>query len=145
MKKLLIFISIVVLIGILLFFLTYNFNKKEPKVTDKIIPQNDIAVINAYRAKYQNFPGPSDAEVLNVAKILVSSKLTTDKIEQLLGKPTRISEITSPEGEKSPLICWGYDIGLSRSISILFDPNDNLVSIYGTGVGFDKVISPSNE
>ena len=84
MKKLIFIISVIVILGvILLFWFHYHINK-EPEVKDQLLSKNDIDTINSYKAKYQSFIVPSDAEVLNVAKILLSSNLTTDKVEKLL-------------------------------------------------------------
>ena len=142
MKKLLFIISTILLIGIILFIWVKYYNKKEPKVMDKLLSKNDIDAINSYKEKYQKFPGPSDTEVQNVVRILLSSKLTSDKVEQLLGKPSDISEITSIEENQPPLIRWGYDIGDNRRMSIIFDSNNNLISIHGAGVGFNELTLP---
>ena len=145
MKKLFFTVSTVFLVGVILFFWVQYYNKKEPKVMDKLLSTNDINdmdAIKSYKAKYQHFPGPTDEEVLSVAKILISSNLTADKVEQLLGKPSDISEKKTNENEQVSLIFWGYNIGDSRRMTILFDLNGNLVSIRGVGVGFDELTLP---
>jgi len=118
--------------------------EKETHTLVNSLSADEISKITSYKEKYQTFPGPSDTEVLDVAKILLSAKLTSDKVEQLLGKPSHIYDSPDIENKQSLLKCWGYDIGDSRSIVIRFNVNGRIVSIYGVGVGFDTLI-PSSE
>ncbi|MDH4240383.1 MAG: hypothetical protein OEW48_12545 [Phycisphaerae bacterium] len=147
MKKLLLIIGIL-LIGVILFFVAQylNFGNKANEMTN-LLSKDDINTINSYRGKYQSCPGPSDAEVLDVAKILLRAKLTKDDIEKLLGKPSDVRTLEKPIPKISgdSLEYWGYDVGDSRRIKICFDGDGNITSIQGAGVGFDKPIYPPKD
>ena len=110
-----------------------------------LLSKDDINTINSYRSKYQQFPGPSDAEVLDVAKILLRAKLSKDDIEKFLGEPSGIRTLEKPIPKISgdSLECWRYDIGDSRGIALYFDGDGNITSIHGVGVGFDTVMLPT--
>jgi len=140
MKK--IILIIVVLFsagGILFFWAQYPDGKKETNAMTNLLSKDDINKINSYRSKYQSCPGPSDAEVLDVAKIFLRTNLSKDDIEKFLGEPSGISE-TTREGS---LKCWRYDIGDSRGIALYFDAAGNIKSIQGFAVGFDTVMPPT--
>ena len=140
-----IIIPIIILIGTATFFGCKKVNKKETRVSDNVLSRENMKVIETYRSKYQKFPGPSNEEILNVAKILVSSNLTTEKVEQLLGKPSDIIEEKSNDNKQVSLIVWGYNIGDNKGMDILFDPNGNLISVRGLGVDFMELKKPSNK
>ena len=141
MKKLLLIIGIL-LIGVILFFVAQylNFGNKANEMTN-LLSKDDINTINSYRGKYQSCPGPSDAEVLDVAKIILAAKPSKDDIEQLLGKPSSIGTLdkTISGINADSLEYWAYDVGDSRRIEICFDSDGNITSIHGVGVGFDTL------
>jgi hypothetical protein len=141
MKKLLLIIVVLFSAGGILFFWAQCRNAdEEASPVSNLLSQDDINKINSYRSKYQQFPGPSDAEVVDVAKILLRAKLTKDDIEKLLGKPSDVRTLEKPIPKISgdSLEYWGYNIGHSRRIEVFFDGDGNITSIYGAGVGFDK-------
>jgi hypothetical protein len=140
MKKIILIIVVLFSAGGILFFWAQCHNaKEEPNAMTNLLSKDDINTINSYRSKYQSFPGPSDKEVLDVAKIFLRTNLSKDDIEEFLGKPSGISE-TTREGS---LKCWRYDIGDSRGIALYFDTAGNIKSIQGFGVGFDTVMPPT--
>jgi len=148
MKKLILIIVVLFSAGGTLFFWAQCRNAdEEASPVSNLLSQDDINKINSYRSKYQQFPGPSDAEVVDVAKILLRAKLTKDDIEKLLGKPSDVRTLEKPipkiSGDSKEY--WGYYIGHSRIMSIVFDPNGQLVSIQGAGVGFDKPMYPPED
>jgi len=145
MKTVFLIVGVLSLVGVIL-FLWHQYPAEEKKTHTLVnsLSSDDIGKITSYRKKYQTFPGPSDAEVLDVVKILISNNLSSDNIEQLLGKPSHISEIPDIETKQGLLKCWGYDIGDSRSIVIRFNVIGKIISIYGVGVGFDTLM-PSAE
>lgn len=142
MKKLILIIVVLFSAGGILFFWAqcHNANEESGPVTN-LLSKDDINKINSYRSKYQNFPGPSDAEVLDVAKILLRANLSKDDIEKFLGEPSSIRTLEKPipkiSGDSKEY--WGYDIGDSRRIEIYYDGEGNITSIYGVGVGFDTL------
>jgi hypothetical protein len=148
MKKLILIIVVLFSAGGTLFFWAqcHNADEESGPVTN-LLSKDEINKINSYRSKYQQFPGPSDAEVVDVAKILLRAKLSKDDIEKLLGKPSDVRTLEKPipkiSGDAKEY--WGYYIGYSRIMSIVFDPNGQLVSIQGAGVGFDKPMYPPED
>jgi hypothetical protein len=148
MKKLLLIIVVLFSAGGILFFWAQCRNAdEEASPVSNLLSQDDINKINSYRSKYQQFPGPSDAEVVDVAKILLRAKLTKDDIEKLLGKPSDVRTLEKPIPKISgdSLEYWGYNIGHSRRIKICFDGDGNITSIQGVGVGFDKPMYPPED
>jgi len=148
MKKL--FLIIVVLfsaVGTLFFWAQCRNADEEASPVTNLLTKDDIKKINSYRSKYQKFPGPSDAEVVDVAKILLNAKLSKDDIEKLLGEPSgiRTLEQSIPKISGDLLEYWNYYVGHSRIMSLVFDPNGRLVSIHGAGVGFDKPMYPPKD
>ncbi len=145
MKKLILIIVVLFSAGGILFFWAQCPNgKKEPNAMTNLLSKDDINTINSYRGKYQSCPGPSDAEVLDVAKILLRAKLSKDNFEQLLGKPSSIRTLDKAIAgiNADSLECWAYDVGDSRSIALFFNGDGNITSIHGVGVGFDTVMLP---
>jgi hypothetical protein len=139
MKKLILIIVVLFSAGGILFFWAQCHNTKDESMPmTNLLSKDDINKINSYRSKYQQFPGPSDAEISDVSKILVNAKLAMDQVQELLGKPSDISKKRNTENKDVWLKCWGYDIGDSRRIKICFDGDGNITSIHGVGVGFDK-------
>jgi hypothetical protein len=141
MKKLILIIVVLFsVVGTLFFWAQCHNADEQARPVTNLLSKDDINKINSYRSKYQQFPGPSDAEVVDVAKILLRAKLSKYDIEKLLGKPSDVRTLEKPipkiSGDAKEY--WGYYIGYSRIMSIVFDPNGRLVSIQGAGVGFDK-------
>ena len=146
MKKLLWTIGVVCIVGGILFLVAIRFlGGRRDRVTAKSLSKDEINRINSYRSKYQQFPGPSDAEVLDVAKILVGAKLSKDDIEKFLGEPSDIRTLEKPVAKTNgdSLEYWAYDVGDSRRIEVRFDTSGNLISIHGVGVGFDTLTVPN--
>jgi hypothetical protein len=148
MKKLILIIVVLFSAGGILFFWIQCHNTKdESKPMTNLLSKDDINKINSYRSKYQQFPGPSDEEVVDVAKILLRAKLSKGEIEKLLGEPSSIRTLEKPipkiSGDSKEY--WGYYIGYSRIMTIVFDPNGQLMSIQGAGVGFDKPMYPTED
>lgn len=141
MKKIILIIVVLFSAGGILFFWAQCHNTKDESMPmTNLLSKDDINKINSYRSKYQQFPGPSDAEVIDVAKILLRAKLSKADIEKLLGEPSDIRTLEKPipkiSGDSKEY--WGYNIGYSRRIEVFFDGDGNITSIYGAGVGFDK-------
>lgn len=148
MKKIILIIVVLFSAGGILFFWAQCHNTKDesgPRIN--MLSKDDINTINSYRGKYQSCPGPSDAEVSDVAKIILAAKPSKDDIEQLLGKPSSIGtldkSITGINADS--LEYWAYDVGDSRRIEIRFDGDGNITSIHGVGVGFDKPMYPPED
>jgi hypothetical protein len=142
MKKLTLIIGVLFSAGVILFFVSqYFLAEKRPHAMTNLLSKDDINTINSYRGKYQSSPGPSDAEVLDVAKIILAAELSKDDIKQLLGKPSSIGTLDKAIAgiNADSLEYWAYDVGDSRRIEIRFDNSGNLISIYGVGVGFDTL------
>jgi hypothetical protein len=142
MKKLLLIIVVLFsFVGTLLFWIQCHNAKEESGPVTNLLSKDDINTINSYRGKYQSCPGPSDAEVLDVAKIILAAKPSKDDIEQLLGKPSSIGTLdkTISGINADSLEYWAYDVGDSRRIEICFDSDGNITSIHGVGVGFDTL------
>jgi len=146
MKKIILIIVVLFLAGGILFFWAQSHDaKEESRPVTNLLSQDEINKISSYRSKYQQFPGPSDEEVVDVAKILINAKLSMDQIPELLGKPSDISKKRADETKDVWLKCWGYNIGDSRRIKICFDVDGNITSIHGAGVGFDKPMYPPKD
>jgi len=146
MKKLILIIVVLFsAVGTLFFWAQCHNADEESRTRINLLSKDDINKINSYRSKYQQFPGPSDAEVVDVAKILVNAKLSMDQIQELLGKPSDISKKRADETKDVWLKCWGYNIGDSRRIKICFDGYGNITSIHGVGVGFDTFTHPPED
>jgi len=148
MKKLILIIVVLFsVVGTLFFWAQCHNAKNEFGPMTNLLSKDEINKINSYRSKYRQFPGPTDAEVIDVAKILLRAKLTKDDIEKLLGKPSdvRILEKPIPKISGDSLEYWGYNIGHSRRIKICFDGDGNITSIHGAGVGFDKPMYPPKD
>lgn len=141
MKKLILIIVVLFsAVGTLFFWAQCHNADEEASPVTNLLTKDEINKINSYRSKYQQFPGPSDAEVSDVAKILLRAKLPKEEIEKLLGEPSNIRTLEKPIPKISSdsLEYWAYDIGDSRSIALCFNGDGNITSIHGTGVGFDK-------
>jgi hypothetical protein len=141
MKKLILIIVVLFsAVGTLFFWAQCHNAKNESGPRTNLLTKDDINKINSYRSKYQKVPGPSDAEVVDVAKILLRAKLSKDDIEKLLGKPSDVRTLEKPipkiDGDSKEY--WNYYVGYSRIIKICFDGDGNITSIHGAGVGFDK-------
>jgi hypothetical protein len=141
MKKLILIIVVLFsAVGTLFFGAQCHNADEEASTVTNLLTKDEINRINSYRSKYQKVPGPSDAEVVDVAKILLRAKLSKDDIEKLLGEPSVVRTLEKPipkiSGDSKEY--WGYYIGYSRCIDIFFDGNGNITSIHGSGVGFDK-------
>jgi hypothetical protein len=148
MKKLILIIVVLFSAVATLFFWAQCHNADDESGTmTNLLSQDEINKINSYRSKYQKFPGPSDAEVVDVAKILLNAKLSKDDIEKLLGEPSDVRTLEKPIPKISgdALEYWGYNIGHSRRIKICFDGDGNITSIQGAGVGFDKPLYPPKD
>jgi hypothetical protein len=142
MKKLILIIVVLFsVVGTLFFWAQCHNADEQARPVTNLLSKDEINKINSYRSKYQQFPGPSDAEVVDVAKILLRAKLPKKDIEKLLGKPSRIHllEEPIPEISSDSLEYWTYDIGYSRSIALCFNGDGNITSIHGVGVGFDTL------
>ncbi|MHC4097516.1 MAG: hypothetical protein ACYSWZ_12805 [Planctomycetota bacterium] len=148
MKKLILIIVVLFSAVSTLFFWAqcHNADEESGPVTN-LLSKDEINKINSYRSKYQKVPGPSDEEVVDVAKILLRAKPSKEEIEKLLGEPSgiRTLEQSIPEISSDLLEYWNYYVGNSRIISLVFDPNGQLVSIHGAGVGFDKPMYPPKD
>ncbi|MHC4083676.1 MAG: hypothetical protein ACYSWZ_03025 [Planctomycetota bacterium] len=148
MKKLILIIVVLFsAVSTLFFWAQYHSAKEESSPVTNLLSKDEINKINSYRSKYQQFPGPSDAEVVDVAKILLRDKLSKDDIEKLLGEPSRIRTLEKPipkiSGDSKEY--WGYDIGDSRSIALCFNGDGDITAIRGVGVGFDKPMYPPED
>ncbi len=139
MNKLFLAIGVLFLIGVVLFLASRHFPaEKEPRATLNMLSKEDIDVINISRSKYQQFPGPSDAEVIDVAEILLRAKPLKDDIKKLLGEPSSTHIFEEPVANRhNSLEYWAYDIGDSRRMEIDFNSNGDITSISGVDVGFD--------
>jgi len=142
MKKLILIIVVLFsAVGTLFFWAQCRNADEEASPVTNLLSKHDINKINSFRSKYKRVPGSSDAEVLDVAKILLRAKLSKDDIVKLLGKPSGIRTLEKPIPKISgdSLEYWAYDIGHSRRIEIYLDGDGNISSIYGVGVGFDTL------
>lgn len=139
MKKIILIIVVLFsVVGTLFFWIQCHNADEESGPVTNLLSKDEINKINSFRSKYKRVPGSSDAEVLDVAKILINAKLSMDHVQELLGKPSDISKKRADETKDVWLKCWGYNIGDSRRIKICFDGDGNITSIHGVGVGFDK-------
>jgi len=97
MKKLILIIVVLFsAVGTLFFWAQCHNADEQARPVTNLLTKDDINKINSYRSKYQKVPGPSDAEVVDVAKILLRAKLSKDDIEKLLGKPSDVRTLEKP-------------------------------------------------
>ena len=149
MRTILVIIGVLFLLGAILFLWApcrtgeqYPAAGKEPNIATDLLSVDDIAKVTSYRTKYQKSPGPSNAEVADVARILIVTHLPRESVEQILGRPSSISAMWDTRTRKG-LTCWAYDIGDSRRMTLCFDKSGNVRSIRGVGVGFDVMTDPT--
>lgn len=143
-------LGVLVFAGVVLFFAVRYWilglppdAQKEPNVVADLFSAEEADTISTFMAKYKKFPGPPDAEVADVGKVLLSAHVPQRRIEKVLGKPDSVSETRDTETGEN-LIFQAYDIGDSRRMTLCFDDSGNLRSVHGVGVGFD-VLTPQSK